>query len=115
MPPKKDGQPPPKPKPEELISEFKDKFEVFSTETKKGFEEVEKSLVDVRETQADLEKLTETIHFQEEGNVNELVANLSEQILLKFANTEKEVKNEFLKLEGSLQGGQTGRQWLQRI
>ena len=39
MPPKKDGQPPPKPKPEELISEFKDKFEVFSTETKKGFEE----------------------------------------------------------------------------
>lgn len=106
MPSKKDGgQPPAKPKPEELIDEFKNKFEDFCSETKQSLDIVTEGLGNVKKTQRGLEEQTEICSQEETQNINDFTEKLSQQILEKLATSEQNFKHEFLRLEGSLQEG----------
>ena len=106
MPSKKDGgQPPAKPKPEDLIAEFKDKFDVFSSETKHSLDKLTEGLGNVRETQLQLEEQNKIYSLEEAQNINDFTEKLSQQILEKLATSEQDFKHEVLRLEGFLQEG----------
>ena len=106
MPSKKDGgQPPAKPKPEELIAEFKTKFEEFSSDTKHSLDQLSEDLGTVKEAQRHLEDQTKKYSIEETQNIDDFTEKLSQQILEKLTNSERDFKHEFLRLEGFLQEG----------
>ena len=49
--------------------------------------------------------MTKKRSLEENENINDFAEKLSGEILAKFANSEKSIKNEFLKLEELLQEG----------
>ena len=72
MPSKKDcGQQPAKPKPEDLIAQFKMKFEYFSSETKHSLDQVRESHGNLRENQQDLEKQAKISAQEDTQNIND--------------------------------------------
>ena len=106
MPSKKDsGQPPAKPKPEDLIAEFKNKFEGFRSDTQHSLDQITEGLGNVRETQLQLEEQNKIWSLEEAQNINDFTEKLSQQILEKLATSERDFKHEFLRLEGFLQEG----------
>ena len=106
MPSRKDsGQPPAKPKPEDLIAEFKTKFGEFSSDTKLRLDQVTVGLGNVRETQLHLEEQNIICSLEEAQNIKDFTDKLSQQILEKLAASEQNFKHEFLRLEGFLQEG----------
>ena len=106
MPSKKDGgHPPAKPKPEDLIAQFKMKFEYFSSETKHSLDQVREGHGNLRENQQDLEKQAKISAQEETQNINDFTEKLSEKMLEKLATSEKDFKHELLRLEGFLQEG----------
>ena len=106
MPSRKDSGPPPaKPKPEDLIAEFKTKFEEFSSDTKLRLDQVTVGLGNVRETQLHLEEQNKICSLEEAQNIKDFTDKLSQQILEKLAASEQNFKHEFLRLEGFLQEG----------
>ena len=102
---KKDAQPPAKPKPEELITEFKEKFEAFSRDIKQEVEDVGEGLGNVRETQVELDKLAETRSSEEGRQINDFAENIADIISCRINEFERETKNEFVKLEDFLMKG----------
>ena len=106
MPSKKDGgQPPAKPKPEDLIAEFKNKFEDFRSESQHSLGQITEDLEKVRENQLQLEEQNKISSLEEAQNLNDFTEKLSQQILEKLATSEQDFKQEFLRLEGFLQEG----------
>ena len=106
MPSKKDGgQPPAKPKPEDLIAEFKMKFEDFSSDTRHSLDQVREGLGNVRENQRDQEEQAEISSQEETQNINDFTEKLTQKMLEKLATSEKDFKHDLLRLEGFLQEG----------
>ena len=106
MPPKKDnGKPPEKPKPEDLIAEFKTKFENYSTEVKEDINQLDKKLNEVKEAQNETEKLIEENHAQHQNDVKDLINALQNSMEVKVDEIEKEMKDSFANLEKKLLEG----------
>ena len=109
MPSKKDcGQQPAKPKPEDLIAEFKMKFEYFSSDTKQtkhSLDQVREGLGNERENQQELEEQAKISAQEETQNINDFTEKLTQKMLEKLATSEKDFKHELLRLEGFLQEG----------
>jgi len=109
MPPKKDnGKPPEKPKPEDLIAEFKTKFENYSTEVKEDIDQLDKKLNEVKEAQNETEKLIEENHAQHQNDVKDLINALQNSMEVKVDEIEKEMKDSFANLEKKLLEGTSG-------
>ena len=103
---KKDAQAPPaKPKPEDLIAQFKEKFETFTGEVKKGVEEVGEAIGDVREAQVELAKLAERRSAEEVQQINDLAETTAKNINYRLDDFERDNRNEFARLEDFLQKG----------
>ena len=98
----KQGQPPPKPKPEELIADWKEKFENFRDETRKSVEEVGFSLEKIRERDEELLELIEKQHEEHAMTIQELVDEFSKKIEKKCADITLEVTAEFEKMSQKL-------------
>ena len=103
---KKDAQAPPaKPKPEDLIAQFKEKFENFTGEVRKGVEEVGEAIGDVREAQVELAKLAERRSAEEVQQINDLAESTAKNINYRLDDFERDNRNEFARLEDFLQEG----------
>ena len=105
MPAKKDSGPPPKPKPEELIAEFKEKFENYTTETKKQNEELDQKIVSAKDSLSNLEQQNEENHTEAQMKAKLLLEEVNESIEQKFKELSIEVKESFQNLEKQLIDG----------
>ena len=105
MPAKKDSGPPPKPKPEELIAEFKEKFENFTTETQKQNEELDQKIVSVKDSLSNLEQQNEENHREAQMKVKQLLEEINQSIEQKFEEVSIEVQKNFQNLEKQLIDG----------
>ena len=105
MPAKKDSGPPPKPKPEELITEFKEKFENFTTETQKQNEELDQKIVSAKDSLSHLEQQNEENHTEAQLKVKQLLEEVNESIEQKFKEVSIEVQQSFQALEKQLIDG----------
>ena len=105
MPAKKDSGPPPKPKPEELIAEFKEKFENFTTETKNQNEELDQKIDSAKDSLSHLEQQNEENHTEAQMKVKLLLEEVNESIEQKFKELSIEVKESFQNLEKQLIDG----------
>ena len=105
MPAKKDSGPPAKPKPEELIADFKDKFENFTTETQKQNEELDQKIVSAKDSLSNLEQQNEENHRESQMKVKQLLEEINESIEQKFEEFSIEVQKNFQKLEKQLIDG----------
>jgi len=98
----KQGQPPPKPKPEELIAAFKEKFEAYRDETKKSVEDIGSSLEKIRQQD---EEILMSVQKQNEDHsklIQEFVDDFSMKINKKCADLKVEVMAEFDKMAAKL-------------
>ena len=98
----KQGQPPPKPKPEELIAAFKEKFESFRDETRKSVEEVGSSLEKIRQQDEELLILIEKQNEEHSKTIQEFVDEFSKKIDKKCEDITVEVMAEFDKMSAKL-------------
>ena len=105
MPAKKDSGPPPKPKPEELIDEFKEKFEKYSLETREQNDELEQKIVSVKDSLLNLEHINENNHSQSQIKIKQLFEDINENIEHKFKDVSIEIKDRFQNLEKQLSDG----------
>ena len=105
MPAKKESGPPPKPKPEELIAEFKEKFENFSIESKKQNEELDEKIVSAKESLSNLEQINENNYADSQVKAKELLEEINESIEHKFKQVSIEIQESFQNLEKQLRDG----------
>ena len=106
MPPKKDnGKPPEKPKPEELIADFKTKFENYTAEVKEEIDQLDVKLNEVKEAQNETERLIEDNHAQHQNDVRNLFTDLQKSMDVKIADIQNEMKDSFANLEKKLLEG----------
>ena len=107
MPAKKDnGKPPEKPKPEELIAEFKTKFENYSAEVKEEINQLDVKLNEVKEAQHETERLIEENHAQHQNDIRNLFIDLQKSMDVKVAEIQNEMKDSFANLEKKLLEGE---------
>ena len=98
----KQGQPPPKPKPEELIAAFKEKFEGYRDETRKSVEDIGSSLEKIRQQD---EEIIMSVQKQNEDHsklIQEFVDGFSMKIDKKCSDLKVEVMAEFDKMAAKL-------------
>ncbi len=105
MPAKKESGPPPKPKPEELIAEFKEKFENFTTETNKQNEELDQKIVSAKESLSNLEQINQNNYVESQMMAKELLEEVNESIEHKFKQISIEIQESFQNLEKQLRDG----------
>ena len=105
MPAKKESGPPPKPKPEELIAEFKEKFENFSIESNKQNEELDEKIVSAKESLSNLEQINENNYADSQVKAKELLEEINESIEHKFKQVSIEIQESFQNLEKQLRDG----------
>ena len=105
MPAKKESGPPPKPKPEELIAEFKEKFEIFSSETNKQNDELDQKIIDAKDSLSNLEQIIENNHSESQVKTKQLLEEINESIEQKFKEVAIEIQESFQSLEKQLTDG----------
>ena len=107
MPAKKDsaGQPPPKPKPEDLIAEFKEKFEKYTTDVRHEASELESKIASLECSQAETRQLVESGHSEQQARVRRLHEDLVHTINHKFGQLEGDIRESFTLLEKKLSEG----------
>ena len=105
MPAKKESGPPPKPKPEELIAEFKEKFENFTFETNKQHEELDQKIVSAKDSLSNLEQIIENNHSESQVKAKQLLEEINESIEQKFNEVSIEIQESFQSLEKQLTDG----------
>ena len=105
MPGKKESGPPPKPKPEELIAEFKENFENFTTETNKQNEELDQKIVSAKESLSNLEQINENNYDESQMKAKELLEEINGSIEHKFKQVYIEIQESFQNLEKQLRDG----------
>ena len=105
MPAKKESGPPPKPKPEELIAEFKEKFENFTFETNKQHEELDQKIVSAKDSLSNLEQIIENNHSESQVKAKQLLEEINESIEQKFKEVSIEIQESFQSLEKQLTDG----------
>ena len=94
--------PPQKPKPEELIAAFKEKFETFRDDTRKSVEETGSALEKIRQHDEDIMMLVEKQNEEHSKLVEEFVNEFSQKIDQKFADMKLEVMEQFDKMSMKL-------------
>ena len=107
MPAKKDSGPPPKPKPEDLIAEFKEKFENFTLETKNQNEELDQKIVSANDSFSSLEKIIENNQSESQMKAKQLLEEINESIENKFKEVSFEIQESFQTLEKQLIDGES--------
>ena len=109
MPAKKDsaGQPPPKPKPEDLIAEFKEKFEKYTTDVRHEASELESKIASLESSQAETRQLVESGHSEQQARVRRLHEDLVHTINHKFGQLEGDIRESFTLLEKKLLEGRS--------
>ena len=114
MPAKKDsaGQPPPKPKPEDLIAEFKEKFEKYTTDVRHEASELESKIASLECSQAETRQLVESRHSEQQARVRRLHEDLVLTINHKFGQLEGDIRESFTLLEKKLS---EGREYAQKL
>ena len=114
MPAKKDsaGQPPPKPKPEDLIAEFKEKFEKYATDVRHEASELESKIASLESSQAETRQLVESGHSEQQAGVRRLHEDLVHTINHKFGELEGDIRESFTLLEKKLS---EGRKYVQKL
>ena len=105
MPAKKESGPPPKPKPEELIAEFKEKFEIFSSETNKQHDELDQKIISAKDSLSNLEQIIENNHSEAQVKTKQLLEEINESIEQKFKEVSIEIQESFQSLEKQLTDG----------
>ena len=107
MPAKKEsaGQPPPKPKPEDLIAEFKEKFEKYTTDVRHEASELESKIARLECSQAETRQLVESSHSEQQARVRRLHEDLVHTINHKFGQLEGDIRESFTLLEKKLSEG----------
>ena len=100
--PAKQGQPPPKPKPEELIADFKEKFEAFKDETKKTIDETSTTLEKIRQRDGELEARIDEQNEQHAKLIEKFVHDCSHRIDKKIEELRVEVMEGFDKMSKKL-------------
>ena len=105
MPAKKESGPPPKPKPEELIAEFKEKFEIFSSETNKQHDELDQKIISAKDSLSNLEQIIENNHSESQVKTKQLLEEINESIEQKFKEVAIEIQESFQSLEKQLTDG----------
>ena len=99
------GPPPSKPKPEEMIDEFKEKFETFKGEIVKENENLQLKLDEIKDSRAMIAKSLDANHKQFNQNLESAKMEINNNIELKFDELQKEIKTSFINLEQNLTEG----------
>ena len=107
----KQGQPPQKPKPEELIAMFKEKFETFRDETKSSIDETGLALEKIREQDEEIKMLVENQNEDHAKLVRAFVDEFTTKVDRKFEDLKVEIAEQFEQMSQKLSvetGSSTG-------
>ena len=96
------GQPPQKPKPEELIAAFKEKFETFRDETKSKVEETGSALEKIREQDEEIKILLQKQQDNHAKLVHAFVDKFTTKVNEKFDNLKVEMMEQFEQMSKQL-------------
>ena len=105
MPAKKDGQPPPKPKPEELIAEFKEKFEKYSLEVNEESSKIDEKIKNLKVANDELEQKMEEIEELHKSNLQTINSTITKKIDSMVDQFREEMQLGFSDLENQLSKG----------